>query len=423
MENTAANLKPSFPRMVLLSSVGLLSGVAFGTVLLFPYCLIALIGEWGGADVLLGSGVISAALLPAVYLAVKRTVSGLWGRFHLGIAVSVITSAFFTAWCWNINPDWHIAGKIIVLSLSLPVSVLSLSALGYMSFAVNRRMIGEDKRYVRLRNVFHALGGIIGAAIVFLKVLGFNLGEIGYILSSLILVVGMVFYFASVNALPRFVRPDPEKITLKNVLNDFYPRLGKPFALSFVGCVFAGAGLTSSLSYAERLGEILSAGDFLFVLAATLCLAAAFVSFYAAWKKKASVAASVTGAVIAAVALAGIAVTATFSDAMPAAAAIVVVCACYTTIGVGAGMSLVAALSLMRAFGKTARAGIRYERQTLISILALAIGGAAASGLSALSSPVSAIAFSAVAACFLITGTVLSALSRRAETKKESEPC
>lgn len=241
MENSAANLKLPRFKTVLLNSGGLLYSAWFCFALLFSARISTLIGRTAAVIATPCCTLLAAALVPLAYLAVNKTRSSFWGRYHCVLAATVLIMSLCCAALWNISETWVYGAKVAVSCLCMTALGLGAILLTYIMYSVNARLMGDENKSGLYKNSFQVGGFVIGFALTLLSFYGFSVGDTGYVLACLILAVGGALYFAGVSYIPRFMRPLTRKVTLSSTVKAFFKKPDAVSACSFIAYFLANA--------------------------------------------------------------------------------------------------------------------------------------------------------------------------------------
>lgn len=223
MEKTGANLKPSNIRLTLLSGGGLLFGVWLCFAYRYPLFLTESVGATASSLIMFFAAVIGAALLPIAYWTINRIRSRIWGRYHLSLAVLTLLASLCCALLWS-GFEYSYAARVVNACINLPLLVVFSASMAYIAYSINTRLFGREVKSSFFRGVAVFVGIALGVLLIFLPETGLGIESVGYGAACLILLGGLLVYFAGVGGLPRFVRPASKKVTLKAVGVDFLKR-------------------------------------------------------------------------------------------------------------------------------------------------------------------------------------------------------
>lgn len=415
----SANLKISPIRASLSSCGGLLQAVWVGFAFFYASEAAQALGLVGAILTSSIGGILTAAAVPSIYLAVNRTRSRLWGRYHFTLAIAVLVASLMCAALFSSHSASSKAARIISACIVLPLFVSSVSLTAYVGASISNRLAADDGRSGRRKAVCNMIGLLIGVALCALPFAGLQPDSIGYALAALIIVSGGVVYFASVDCLPRFVRPLQKKPTFSAVKEEFFKKPKKSSALVGAAYFLLAVSAVLSVSFITTATKIYGAYEWL----SLVCLASAIVvgiCFYAlAFKKRMGKIAAIVGASLSAVSAAVMLFVLRFAS-LPPIGVTVTVAASFVLSGIGGGLSLAGARNSAAKFANGYTAGAAYSLETMLLIVATAAAVSAASALSVLTRTAD-IVYASVIGAACVAAAVFVGFAYGAKAKEEAQ--
>lgn len=418
-KDRSANLKISPVRASLSSCGGLLQAVWIGTAFFYASFATAAMGVTATVLTTAIGGLLSAACIPLIYLAVNRTRSGLWGRYHLTLAIFVIFSAMMCSALFASQGAESTAARITSAAILLPLFAVSVSWTAYVGASIGNRLTADDGKSGRRKAAANILGVLIGVALCSLPFTGLSADSIGYALASLIIVAGAVVYFASVDCLPRFVRPLQKKPTFAAVRDEFFKKPKKTAVLS------GAAYFLFAVSALLCVGYMITAVEFYDLLGALslVCLAAATVlgiaMYFVAYKKQMGRTAAIVGAALSIAAAVAMLFVLRFAP-LPKPATTAIVIAAFCTLGIGSGLSLSGARNSAARFAEGYTVGAAYCLEIMALTVATAAAVSVSSALAAMTGAAD-ILFACVVGALCAAAAVLIACAYGAKEKEKDK--
>ncbi|MCL2256185.1 MAG: hypothetical protein FWC11_04920 [Firmicutes bacterium] len=180
-------------------------------ILLFPFVAYIGIQPWIMIFIIVPAISLALLVMPFIYDKIANSDMIFAGRYHLPLAVTTVTLAFFSAMFFGVNSTWHTATQVLILFISLFFATLSFLIFISTISSITNRLIKQDGKtnryYGVIRNAFAVLGSF--ALLIAMFVMDFEYSRnLGFIVALTLLAAGFMVYFATKKYLPRFIRID-----------------------------------------------------------------------------------------------------------------------------------------------------------------------------------------------------------------------